>query len=71
MKIITKKIKENNWLIGISKHSTINCPDNLPKTEVIESNSLLKLEYICVAYVGTTQIHKNVTKMIEVPFVSF
>lgn len=74
-----QKLEKNEWLITISKPLplSINCPNQLPVTEILKINSLLKLEPNCLAYAGTTQLFaikqqkSNITKRIEVPFIPF
>lgn len=54
-----KELDHNFWLITVSEPLpiTINCERKEIKTEIIQMNSLLRMQPYCNAFVGSTRIH--------------
>ncbi|XP_074031912.1 uncharacterized protein [Leptinotarsa decemlineata] len=54
-------ISQNLWLISISDHLpvTINCIGREVITKIIETNTLLKLQPECNAFIGNTRVHSK------------
>lgn len=54
-----RQIDANLWLITVSDQIpvTVKCEGREMKTQIVNSNSLLKLQPLCNAFIGSTRVH--------------
>lgn len=56
-----QKLKDNKWLISVSESLpvTIKCNNRDVVTKIINTNSILKLQSECNAFIGSTRVHAS------------
>lgn len=74
-----QKLGHNSWLAFVTRPTSITktCPSEIPETQLIVNNSIIKLQPSCSAFIGSIQIFasdtktSNISTSLELPYLDF